>query len=255
MADTDMKESDVLLLILDISGYTKFMVSTSSTLVHGQLIISELIEALIDRAQLPLRILELEGDAILLFAFREPGEAAWEGFRLRLFAKLEEFVMAFFVRMKEIMASNLCSCSACKHLTSLRIKAIVHSGKAVEFRLRQFLRLSGPDVITVHRLLKNSIPSNQYFLLTESAWELLDEEHRGRFTAGRETYGDIGTVKTHVYIIDAPRNIGQAGVTPSESIGWSPKAIVSTMRMMVRSMLVRLGLKRMQKFRHLPISE
>jgi len=255
MADADMKERDVLLLILDISGYTRFMVSTSSTLVHGQLIISELIEALIDRAQLPLRIVELEGDAILLFAFRDPGEAAWEGFRRGLFAKLQEFVTAFFAKMKEIMESNLCSCSACKHVASLRIKAIVHSGKAVEFRLRQFLRLSGPDVITVHRLLKNSIPSHQYFLLTDSAWELLDEEHRGKFTAGSETYGDIGTIETHVYIMESPGYTGQPELTASKSISWSGKAMGRTMRMMVRSMIVRLGLRRMQKFRNLPNSD
>jgi hypothetical protein len=255
MAEADMKESDVLLLILDISGYTRFMVSTRSTLVHGQLIISELIEALADRAQVPLRIVELEGDAILLFAVREPGEAVWEDFRRGLFAKLHEFVTAFFSRMEEIKKSNLCSCSACKHISSLRIKAIVHSGRAVEFRLRQFVRLSGPDVIAAHLLLKNSVPSRQYFLLTDSAWDLLDEEHKVNFKRGSETYGDIGTIGTHVHILDGPGHTGEPELTASKSVGRLLEALRRTIWMMARSMIVRVGLRSMRRFRNLPDSE
>lgn len=255
MADSDMKESDVLLLILDISGYTRFMVSTKSTLVHGQLIISELIEALADRVQVPLRILELEGDAILLFAFREPGAQAWESFRRSLVEKLHEFVTAFFAKMEEIKKSNLCSCSACKHISSLSIKAIVHSGKAVEFRLRQFVRLSGPDVIAVHRLLKNSVPSQQYFLLTDSAWDLLDQQQKMKFTKGSETYEDIGTIGTHVYIMDSPADAGELEVDASKSVDRILKALYRTSRMMAQTMIVLLGLSGMNKFRNLPDSE
>ena len=255
MADSDMKESDVLLLILDISGYTRFMVSTNATLVHAQLIISELIEALVDRVQVPLRVLELEGDALLLFAFREPGEAVWEGFRRELFAKLQEFVTAFFEKMEEIKKSNLCSCSACKHISSLKIKSIVHSGKAVKFQLRQFVRLSGPDVIAAHRLLKNSVPSQQYFLFTDSAWGLLDEEHKSKFTTGSETYEDMGTIGTHVYIMDSTGDTEKPDDRAPESLGMLLKALTRTVGMMMRSMIVRLGLKRMQKFRNLPDSE
>ena len=44
MEDTPQK---VFLLIADISGYTKFMVSKRKTLAHAQAIITELMEAII----------------------------------------------------------------------------------------------------------------------------------------------------------------------------------------------------------------
>jgi len=44
---------DVLLVIADISGYTRFMVATATELRHGQAIVTALLEAVLERAELP----------------------------------------------------------------------------------------------------------------------------------------------------------------------------------------------------------
>ena len=50
----------VLLLLADISGYTRFMLSHGTALRHSQTIISELLEALLRRIDVPLRLASVE---------------------------------------------------------------------------------------------------------------------------------------------------------------------------------------------------
>ena len=47
---------EVLLIIADISGYTKFMVSSDIEIKHSQHIISELIKAIIKEIEIPLEV-------------------------------------------------------------------------------------------------------------------------------------------------------------------------------------------------------
>jgi hypothetical protein len=63
----------VLLIIADISGYTKLMVSSDIEIIHSQHIISELIQALIKEVEIPLEISKLEGDALFLYARKDSG--------------------------------------------------------------------------------------------------------------------------------------------------------------------------------------
>lgn len=53
----------------DISGFTKFVNETE--ILHGQHIVQELLEILIDSNNLNMQVNEIEGDAILFF---RPGE-------------------------------------------------------------------------------------------------------------------------------------------------------------------------------------
>jgi hypothetical protein len=66
----------------------------------------------------------------------------------------------------------------------LTLKLIVHYGEMSEFRIGNFTNLYGQVVIEAHRLLKNSIPSNAYVLLTDELikackayveYEIMDE--------------------------------------------------------------------------------
>ena len=61
-------EKAVLLALCDISGYTRFMVAHREALAHGQVIITELMQALLREANLPLVVAKLEGDAVFLYA-------------------------------------------------------------------------------------------------------------------------------------------------------------------------------------------
>src|SRR5258706_14275462 len=55
------------LVLADISGYTHFSRLHFTSLLHAEQIITELMESIIQSAELPLQIGQLDGDAVLLF--------------------------------------------------------------------------------------------------------------------------------------------------------------------------------------------
>jgi hypothetical protein len=63
---TDAPEP-VLLIIADISGYTRYMTANAKTLAHSQTIITELVKAIVEQIELPLEVAKLEGDAVFFF--------------------------------------------------------------------------------------------------------------------------------------------------------------------------------------------
>jgi len=70
--DADTPEP-VLLIIADISGYTRYMTANAKTLGHSQTIITELVKAIIRQIELPMEVAKLEGDAVFLFC-RKPAD-------------------------------------------------------------------------------------------------------------------------------------------------------------------------------------
>ena len=56
-------------IIADISGYTSFL--TETELEHAQGIIEEIIRLLLDHIQPPLKIVQLEGDAVFYYVPEE----------------------------------------------------------------------------------------------------------------------------------------------------------------------------------------
>src|SRR5258707_14538194 len=67
----------VLLIIADISGYTRYMTANAKTLAHSQTIITELVKAIIESVDLPLEVAKLEGDAVFLFCRKQTGSKPW----------------------------------------------------------------------------------------------------------------------------------------------------------------------------------
>ena len=70
------KPEPVLLIIADISGYTRYMTANAKTLAHSQTIITELVMAIVKQAELPLEVAKLEGDAVFLYCRKESGLSA-----------------------------------------------------------------------------------------------------------------------------------------------------------------------------------
>lgn len=58
-----------LILIPDISGFTKFI--TITNLEHNQLKIAQLLETILDNNILELAVSEIEGDAISFYGFND----------------------------------------------------------------------------------------------------------------------------------------------------------------------------------------
>lgn len=77
------------------------------------------------------------------------------------------------------------------------MKVIVHSGRAVFNTVAGLSQISGTDVILAHRLLKNSVPSHEYLLMTEAAYRDLGSGMSGEFLKGEENCEGLGRVTTY----------------------------------------------------------
>ena len=195
MAD---QEKWTLLIIADISGYTSFMLKNAKTLGHAQAVITALMTAVIRETKFPLKIAKLEGDAIFLYAAKR-NASTWRDELDRVGKGLNRLYTVFTHKAAGLKLSDNCGCDACRHVDHLTIKFVVHYGTALFYRLGTFDELAGPDVIILHRLLKNSIGSNEYFLFTEAAFRALGfDECDPLFIGHTENYDDVGTIPIRV---------------------------------------------------------
>ncbi len=193
-------EKPVILIIADISGYTRFITSNIETTTHSQAVVTELVETIIKQVEIPLEVAKLEGDAVFLYSVKENSDTmSWNDKRMKIGEKLITFFETFTKKVVELSMSTLCECDACKNISMLRLKIIVHSGKAVFHRIGKFEELGGVDAIVVHRLLKNSLKSNEYILLTEAGYNDIEFPEAIEVTKGTEQYDEIGIVKTVVF--------------------------------------------------------
>src|SRR2546425_4786775 len=160
------------LLLADISGYTEFM--TGTEVEHANEIIRELATLISERLAPPMRFVKREGDAVFCYAgagtFRE-GE--------RLVELIEACYFDFSNRLLDMARATTCRCNACAAIGSLGLKFIVHYGTFVIERDDGRDDLAGPDVILIHRLLKNSISDRggpqAYAFLTDACLQRLPE--------------------------------------------------------------------------------
>ena len=191
-------EKRVVIVLADISGYTRFMVDSHVSAICGQKYITYLIETLLREVDVPLKLQEIEGDALFLYAEDPGGDAQWHAALERIPGMLERFFDAFYKGIAVGLEASPCSCAVCRHKDELALKIVVHSGTAVFHEVGGFRKLSGPDVILAHRLLKNSVPDKEYVLMTDPAFGSIGANMHGQFLTGRETYDGFGRVKTHV---------------------------------------------------------
>lgn len=192
-----MENKKVILAIVDISGYTQFIRAQKWSAIHAEEIIFELIEAVIDHAAYPLTLNKLEGDAAFLYAevtADNQVEVARDVTR-----QAREFFKVFYERARTLSTERAdCDCDACQRIFDLRLKAILHSGEAVFKKIRQFEELAGEDVILTHKLLKNSVPANEYLLMTEPFHQLVGDFADLPSEARLENCDYLGEVTVHV---------------------------------------------------------
>jgi hypothetical protein len=140
------------IFIVDISGYSKFVSETDNE--AGSLIICGLLESIIDANRLSFNISEIEGDAIL-FYLHGPAFAVEE-----ILSQFEEMLQSFRNRL-ETYQENF------PQTRSLSIKLVVHYGVIGKFSVGSYSKLFGQAVVEAHRLLKNSIGTHTYALITK----------------------------------------------------------------------------------------
>ena len=152
-------ESQALIFIPDISGYTKFITETENK--HSKHIITELLEVIIGANTLKLQVSEIEGDAVLFYRKGDPPKLN------DLLSQVKEMFLAFHTQIKVIQRDNICQCGACRTAVELTLKFITHFGILDEISVQNFSKIMGGDVILAHRLLKNNIDESEYLLLTQ----------------------------------------------------------------------------------------
>ncbi|MGB8212988.1 MAG: DUF2652 domain-containing protein [Anaerolineales bacterium] len=192
-----MELKKAALVIADISGYTQFIRVNKGSLLHAEEIISQLLETVTDKAEFPLVLNKFEGDAALMYA--ETGQA--EGAALQdVVRQVQAFFIAFHAKTHTLAGDrSSCPCDACQHILDLQLKAVVHAGMVAFKKIRQFDELAGEDVILAHRLLKNSIPSREYILMTEAVYPLVGDAPGIRAELCEEHYDDLGQVRLKVW--------------------------------------------------------
>ncbi len=131
-----------IFIITDISTYSQFMLSHKQALVHGQMIISELLNLIVQNKEHPLEVAKLEGDAVFLFAIKEDSAEFAESLKARLNDWLIQLFKSFDKKVKELKAYSICKCEACSKIDQLTLKIIVHSGEALFYKLGDFFELS-----------------------------------------------------------------------------------------------------------------
>ena len=160
------------LLLADISGYTSFL--TGTELEHAQAIIHELTMMVRERLAPPMTFVKLEGDAVFCYA-----DAGVFGDGERLIELIEVCYFDFSNRLLNMARNTTCPCSACQAIGSLGLKFVAHYGTFVIDAGAGGVDLAGPDVILVHRLLKNTVIErtgiDAYALLTEACLKQLPE--------------------------------------------------------------------------------
>ena len=157
-------------LIADITGYTWYL--SESELEHAQQTLTDLLELVVEQTRPPLTVAQLEGDAVLSYAFGE-GFVTAQTFLERI----EETYVEFRRAIDLMVLNNTCRCNACANVSGLDLKFLVHYGSFAIQPVGDIRQLVGTDVNLVHRLLKNSVTADTgisaYLLLTESAVDAL----------------------------------------------------------------------------------
>ncbi|MFT4660249.1 MAG: hypothetical protein ACI8XB_000510 [Patiriisocius sp.] len=174
-----------LLFLPDISGFTEFVQSTEAA--HSQHVISELLEVLIAANSLDLKLAEVEGDA--LFFYKEEEIPTQE----EILNQMESMFTAFFSHLKLLKTNRVCPCNACATAPDLQLKIIAHCGELQFISVQNNRKPFGSQVIEAHRLMKNSVESDNYVLLSDqlnSEIDLKDKysNHLYNFVAGQNNY-------------------------------------------------------------------
>lgn len=174
-----------LLFIPDISGFTKFIQTTE--VEHSQHVIAELLEVLIAANTQDLQLAEIEGDA--LFFYKEEEVLSQE----KLLAQIETMFVAFYSHLKLLETNRICPCNACASAPNLQLKIVAHCGDLQFIKVQSNRKPFGQQVIEAHRLLKNSVNSENYALISKELASTIElpiyySSKLYRFKQGKDSY-------------------------------------------------------------------
>ncbi|MDR7419778.1 MAG: DUF2652 domain-containing protein [Armatimonadota bacterium] len=186
--------------IADITGYTAYLAGTE--LDHAQDVLADLMGTVVAALRPMLRLAKLEGDAAFVCAPTGGINGSM------LLDTVEQCYFAFRRRVRDIRRATTCECNACVQVPTLDLKLLAHEGEFVRQRVAGREEFVGPDVILVHRLLKNHVEDalglRGYALFTEPCLRAAQlEAARLGLRAHAEKYEHIGEVRGYVHDLHA----------------------------------------------------
>jgi hypothetical protein len=159
------------LLIADITGYTMFL--THSELEHAQGILDTLFKSIFAEIRSPLVLSNLQGDAALVYM--PDAKVPQRQFPLDA---IERIYCSFAGTLGKMKLNTTCTCKACANMNELDLKFFLHHGDYALQQLAGRTELQGPEVIRLHRLMKNTVTKQTgiraYALVTEKAADAID---------------------------------------------------------------------------------
>ncbi len=181
----------------DISGFTNFVNETE--IDHSQHIISEILELLIDENRLEMKISEIEGDSIIFYKPKEiPTYEQLQDQVNRMFTRFHQFINDF-------EHQRICKCGACVGAIDLKLKFFAHAGKLGYIKVKEFNKPHGADMVVLHRIMKNSVPSKEYLLATKTYMDLAQTLPKADQTETKEEFEGIGEQTYYWSLLDATR--------------------------------------------------
>ncbi|WP_346883842.1 DUF2652 domain-containing protein [uncultured Algibacter sp.] len=174
---------NAILFIPDISGFTEFVHHTAIS--HSRHIISELLELLIDSNNMGLELAEIEGDALFLYKLEDNIDISV------IEKQIETMFLAFHSHLKRYEYQRICHCGACSSAYNLKIKFVVHSGEIEFIEVKNFKKPYGSSVIQAHRLLKNTVPLDEYAIFTKDILPIAEnnkQQHTTEYDFGNITF-------------------------------------------------------------------
>ena len=166
-------KGQTLMLITDISGYTRFITRVGHE--EGLRRAKDLLQIIINANSLGLKLCEIEGDAVFFYTMRKlPSRNA-------LMRQIRKTYRAF----NHYLAVNQLG-------DDLGIKFFVHTGLCEEVKIGGRTKLYGMEVIKIHRLLKSIVNKDDYLLITSDAQRAFQFENEG--TVGQNEFAYIGAV-------------------------------------------------------------
>lgn len=185
------------LLIADITGYTMFL--TRSELEHAQGILDALFKSIFSEIKSPLVLSNLQGDAAL--AYLPDTKLPQRQFPLDA---IERIYCSFANTLGAMRLNTTCTCKACANMGELDLKFFLHHGDFALQEMAGRTELQGPEVIRLHRLMKNSVTRQTgikaYVLITQPAADAIGlPEFFADTIAHIEANEDFGEIVCRIY--------------------------------------------------------
>lgn len=201
--------TQAILLVADISGYTKFMRRHAIATSHSKQIIVRLLKSIMRTSKVPLKVAELEGDAVFFYAVAPKEEQ--KAIAKKVKAQILDFFTTFKAETRTLSKIQACDCEACSTVQKLKLKIVIHVGEIAIEQIEQFEKLFGLDVILVHRMLKNTVPSHEYIMMTVPVYNAFEDFYGLKGERFKERFEEIGEIETLVFYPSLPMETLQEG--------------------------------------------